>query len=151
MWLELEIYHTYVRQALGLILLRACAHVWSSAGFLALSNGGIASGRDSQTEGRGKNSAVGGMLKAQKGAWRRWEEERQKRELEFKEERRCRKEESARREEQTFQQTQVLQVLGQGVQLQGETMKKRAESDKEMKVARLTEQDDIESYLTTFE
>ena len=45
----------------------------------------------------------------------------------------------------------ILQALVEGVQLQGEAMKKQAEREKEVKVAKLTEQDDIVSYLTTFE
>lgn len=80
-----------------------------------------------------------------------WEEEKRRRELEFEEERRRQQEEAARRDEQTFQQMRVLQALVEGVQLQGEAMKKRAESEKEVKVAKLSEQDDIVSYLTTFE
>ena len=39
----------------------------------------------------------------------------------------------------------------EGVQLQGEAAKRRAESDKDVKVAKLTEEDDIVSYLTMFE
>ena len=39
----------------------------------------------------------------------------------------------------------------EGVQLQGEAAKRRAESDKDVKVAKLTEEDDIVSYLTMYE
>ena len=80
-----------------------------------------------------------------------WEEERRRREGELEEERRRRQEETSRREEQVYQQMQVLQALVEGVQLQGEAMKRRADNDKEVKVAKLTDQDDIVSYLTTFE
>ena len=45
----------------------------------------------------------------------------------------------------------VLQALVEGVQLQGEAAKMRADNDKEVKVPRLAEQDDIVSYLTMFE
>ena len=79
------------------------------------------------------------------------EEERQRREAEFLEERRRQREESVRREEQSLQQLRVLQALVEGVHLQGEAAKQRADSDKDVKVPRLTEQDDIVSYLTMFE
>lgn len=82
---------------------------------------------------------------------RMWDEEKRRREYQYDEERRRRQEESARREEQTLQQMQVLQSLVEGVQLQGEVARRRAESDKEVKVPKLTEQDDIVSYLTMFE
>jgi hypothetical protein len=80
-----------------------------------------------------------------------WEEEKRRREMEFEEERLRRREESARRDEQTYRQMQVLQSLVEGVQLQGEVAQRHAERDKEMKVPKLTEQDDIVSYLTMFE
>ena len=38
-----------------------------------------------------------------------------------------------------------------GVHLQGEVARRRAESDKDVKVPRLSEQDNIVSYLTMFE
>ena len=82
---------------------------------------------------------------------RLWEEERRRREAEFEEERHRQQVESARREEQTFQQMQVLQALVEGVHLQGEAMKKQAGGDREVRVPKLTEQDDIVSYLTMFE
>ena len=81
----------------------------------------------------------------------KWEEERRRRDLEFDEERHRRQEETSRREEQTHQQMQVLQSLVEGVQLQGEAARRRAETDKDVKVAKLTEEDDIVSYLTMFE
>ena len=46
---------------------------------------------------------------------------------------------------------QVLQFLMEGVHLQGEVAKRKAESDKDVRVPRLTEQDDVVSYLTMFE
>ena len=78
---------------------------------------------------------------------RLWEEERRRREHEFKEERRRHQVESARREEQALQQMRVLQALVEGIQLQGEAAKMQADNDKEVKVPRLAEQDDIVSYL----
>ena len=77
-----------------------------------------------------------------------WDEERRRRELELEEER-CEK--SARHEEQTFEQMRVQRALVEGVQFQGEAMKKQADSVKDVMVAKLTKQDDIVSYLTTFE
>ena len=82
---------------------------------------------------------------------RLWEEERRRKEHEFEEERRRHQVESARREEQALQQMRVLQALVEGVQLQGEAAKMRADNDKEVKVPRLAEQDDIVSYLIMFE
>jgi site-specific recombinase len=83
---------------------------------------------------------------------RLWEEEKRRREWEFEEERQRRQEDTARREEQTFQQMQVLQALVEGMQLQGETLKKQqTEGGKEVKIAKLTELDGFVSYLTTFE
>ena len=85
-------------------------------------------------------------------------EERQRREEERAEERRkwelevrMRDEEMARREEYNRKQMEILQSLVQGVQLQGEAAKKKAESEKDVKVPKLTEEDDIVAYLTTFE
>ena len=82
---------------------------------------------------------------------RRWELERQLREEALLEERRRREEEMAHREEQTRMQMQVLQSLVQGIQLQGEAATKRAENERDVKVPKLTEKDDIVSYLTMFE
>lgn len=76
---------------------------------------------------------------------RLWEEERRRRELEFEEERRRQQAETARREEQTLQQMQLLQSLVEGVHLQGEAARQRAEGSKEVKVPKLSEQDDIVS------
>ena len=58
---------------------------------------------------------------------RLWEEERQRREAEFLEERHRQREESVRREEQSLQQLRVLQALVEGVHLQGEAAKQRAD------------------------
>ncbi len=76
---------------------------------------------------------------------RLWEEERKRHEWEFEEERRKQQAESAKREEQTLQQKQVLQALVEGVHLQGEAAKKKAENDKDVRIPKLTEQDDIVS------
>ena len=45
----------------------------------------------------------------------------------------------------------LLQALVEGVKKQGEAAVRKAESDKDVRVAKLTENDDIEAYLTTFE
>ena len=82
---------------------------------------------------------------------RLWEEERRRCEWEFEEERRHQHQESVRREEQALQQIQVLQALVEGVHLQDEAAKKKAENDREVKIPKLTEQDNIVSYLTMFE
>ena len=50
-----------------------------------------------------------------------------------------------------MQQMEVLQVLVEGIHLQGEAAKRRAENDKEVKISKLMEQEDIVSYLTMFE
>ena len=55
------------------------------------------------------------------------------------------------REEQNRRQLELLQSLVEGVQLQGEAATKRAENDRDVKVPKLTENDDIVSYLTMFE
>ena len=85
-------------------------------------------------------------------------EERQRREIERDEERRKwelemqrRDEDMARREEYNRRQMEVLQSLVHGVQLQGEAATKRADGEKDVKVPKLTEEDDIVAYLTTFE
>ena len=44
-----------------------------------------------------------------------------------------------------------MQALVEGVKKQGETAVCKAEIDKDVKVAKLTENDDIEVYLTNFE
>ena len=75
---------------------------------------------------------------------RKWEAEMRMREAAYTEERR-------RREEENRKQMEVLQALVQGVQLQGEAAKKRAEGEKDVRVAKLTEDDDIVAYLTMFE
>ena len=81
---------------------------------------------------------------------RRWEEEKRLRERELEEERRRREEEMLRREEQTQRQMEILQTLVEGVQMQGEVATRRAEKEKDVRVPKLTEEDDIVAYLTTF-
>ena len=78
---------------------------------------------------------------------RRWQEEKRVWEIALEEERRRREEEMQRREEYTQRQM----TLVQGVQLQGEAATKWADSDKDVKVPKLTENDDIVVYMTTFE
>ena len=46
---------------------------------------------------------------------------------------------------------EVLQSLVVGIQLQGEVANRRAEREKDAKIAKLTEEDDIVAYLTMFE
>lgn len=60
-------------------------------------------------------------------------------------------EERLRREEENRMQMGVLQALVQGVQLQGEAAKKRAEGEMDVRIAKLTEEDDIVAYITMFE
>ena len=85
-------------------------------------------------------------------------EERKQRQAEQAEERhkwklemQLRDEENTRREEYNRRQIEILQSLVHGVQLQGEAAAKRAEGDKDVRVPKLTEADDIVAYLTTFE
>ena len=79
-----------------------------------------------------------------------FKEERRMRQMERDEERRkweqelrLRDEENARREECNTRQIEILQSLVQGIQLQGEAVAKRAEGQKDVKVQKLTEEDDI--------
>ena len=46
---------------------------------------------------------------------------------------------------------ELLQLMAQGVQLQVEAAVRRAEQDKDVKLPKLAESDDIVAYLTTFE
>ena len=87
-----------------------------------------------------------------------FKEERRMRQMERDEERRkceqelrLRDEENARREEYNTRQIEILQSLVQGIQLQGEAVAKRAEGQKDVKVQKLTEEDDIVAYIATFE
>lgn len=66
-------------------------------------------------------------------------------------ERRHREDEIVRREEQTRRQMELLQSLVEGVHLQGVAATRRAENDRDVSVPKLTEKDDIVSYLTMFE
>ncbi len=75
------------------------------------------------------------------------EEERQRRE----EERQRQAEEAERRAREVQQQMHLLQGLVQGLQKQGEVAAIKADRDKDVKLTKLTERDDIEAYLTTFE
>ena len=82
---------------------------------------------------------------------RRREEEAARREEELREEFRRREEEAARRENMMQQQMELLRGLVEGVQKQGEKAAIKLERDRDVKVTKLTEEDDIEAYLTTFE
>ena len=72
-------------------------------------------------------------------------EERARREEELREERRRRDEETARREEEMRRQMELLKGLVEGVQRQGETAALKLERDRDVKVTKLTEEDDIEA------
>ena len=89
-------------------------------------------------------------------------EDRRKREEELAEERRQRAEEQRREQERRFldderreresqRQMELLQGLLAGIHKQGESAEQRAEKDRDVKLAKLSETDDIEAYLTTFE
>ena len=78
-------------------------------------------------------------------------QERRLRAEELQEERRRRDLETARRDEEVRQQMDLLRGLVEGVQRQGETAALRVGRDRDVKVAKLTEDDDVEAYLTTFE
>ena len=73
------------------------------------------------------------------------------RDEELEKERRRRDEKMARRDEEVRQQMELLRSLVQTVQRQGETAALKADQERNVKVAKLTEEDDIEAYLTTFE
>ena len=75
-------------------------------------------------------------------------EERARREEELREERHHREEETLRREEAMRQQMDLLRGLIEGVQKQGETAAIKLERDRDVKVTKLTEEDDIEAYLS---
>ena len=71
------------------------------------------------------------------------EEENRVREAELREEcQRC---------EESRKQMLLLQALVEGVKKQGEAAVCKAESDKDVKVAKLTKNDNIKVYFTTFE
>ena len=78
------------------------------------------------------------------------EEELARREEELREERRRRDEASAKREDEMRMQMELLKGLVEGVNKQGDATLKKLEKDREVKVTKLTEADDIEAYLTTF-
>ena len=82
---------------------------------------------------------------------RRREEAAAHREEEVRAEFRRRKEESQRREETMREQLNMLRELVTGIQEQGEKATLKMERNRDVKVTKLTEEDDIEAYLTTFE
>ena len=55
------------------------------------------------------------------------------------------------RREETRKQMECLQSLVEGVQRQSEAVAHKSEKEKDVRVAKLTDNDDIEAYLTTFE
>ena len=71
--------------------------------------------------------------------------------MELREECQRQEENLVKREEESRKQMLLLQALVEGVKKQGEVAVRKDESDKDVKVAKLTENDDIEAYLTTFE
>ena len=80
---------------------------------------------------------------------KRREEEYKRREEELRQERIRRDEETARREEEVRQQTKLLRGLVEGVRER--SMPRREAGERDVKIVKLTEQDDIEECLTTFE
>ena len=78
-------------------------------------------------------------------------EEQSRREEELQQERLRRDEEAAKREEEVRQQMELLRGLVEGVQRQRVVNAPRQENDRDVKATKLTEEDDIEAYLTTFE
>ena len=64
---------------------------------------------------------------------------------------RCREEESHRREELMQAQMEMLKELITGVQEQGKKAALKLECNRDVKVTKLTNKDDIEAYLMTFE
>jgi len=79
------------------------------------------------------------------------EEERHLREEQLRLERARLEEAAARREEESQRQLEVLQSLIAEIHQQGEAAVRRADKEHDVKVPKLTEEDDIEAYLTTFE
>lgn len=79
------------------------------------------------------------------------EKEIRAREAELCEDRQRREEDLMKSEEESRKQMLLLQAPVEGVKKQGEAGVCKAESDKDVKMAKLTENDDIEAYLTTFE
>ena len=79
------------------------------------------------------------------------EEERRLREVELQQEKVRRDEETTRREAEIRQQMDLLKGLITGIHRQGEFAAEQAEKDGDVRVTKLTEEDDIEAYLTTFE
>jgi len=79
------------------------------------------------------------------------EAERREREEALRREQARRDEEASKREAEAQQQLAVLQDLVRGIQKQSEATAKKLSSEQEVKVAKLTEEDDVEAYLTTFE
>ena len=115
-----------------------------------------------QEEVRRREEAVAQKEAERQEEIRRREEERReeirqrdeaaaRREDEVREEFRRREEESRRREELMRAQMEMLKDLITGVQEQGEKAALKLERNRDVKVTNLTEQDDIEAYLTTFE
>ena len=75
-------------------------------------------------------------------------EESARREEELREERQLRGEQEARRREEDMRrQIELLRGLVEGVQKQGEKAAKQMERDRDVKVTKLTEEDDIEAYI----
>ena len=77
---------------------------------------------------------------------RRLREEELARREELREERRRRDEASANREDKMRMQMELLKGLVEGVNKQGDATLKKLEKDREVKVTKLTEADDIEAY-----
>ena len=102
-------------------------------------------------EARHREEAAAQRDEERRAEIRQREEAAARREEEVQAEFRRREEESHRREELMRAQMQMLKELITGVQAQGEKAALRLERDRDVKVTKLTEKDDIEAYLTTFE
>ena len=113
-----------------------------------------------------KTTATEEMADQMAEMMRRLLEDRERREQELRKERQRRNEEMAKWEEETRKERQrrdeesakrgekihqLLRELLEGVQKQSEATMLQVNCDKDVKVAKLTSEDDIETYLTTFE
>ena len=79
-------------------------------------------------------------------------EDREKREQKLQEERHRYEEALAKRDHEMKQQIDLLKALVETLKISGEPISmSRMDRDREIKITKLTEADDIEAYLTTFE
>ena len=78
------------------------------------------------------------------------EEEHRLREVEIQPEKAWRDEETTHREAEIRQQMDLLKGFITGIHRQGEFAAEQAEKDRDLRVTKLTKEDDIEAYLTIF-